>query len=433
MQNYVSADGSNGNASCIEFEKDMSNSTIGCNDLHSAKYALRFKEQNACNTYNNIIHDDNLYGFVLDNMGQVGEQGNYNTCTSDNQWYGNWTYGVNYKTACLNYSDPTKSQLDYNSANSPTYDPSGDDYHDQTTVAYASGNGLLDFVGTGVTTCVLCTPGRTNFTGPQTPSNHSRLGYSEKIAQGKIRIPMNDSAQRLYVMQKDLHSNLLGDTATQNSSTILKTFVVQNASTNLGLFSQADAALAVGDLATTQAVLNRVYPNNVIDNHYLQYYHWMLNMKNGTGLLPTDTTDIYNLATGCPASDGTVVFAARNLYNTITNNEIGFTSGCTSGSTSRTANNKFAAKTTVTPSEETVKEITVYPNPTKGEVNIALPENGKWQIIITDITGRAVWQQTCNGCEGVIKHNFNDSKGLYLIKIINTVTGLQTIKKVTLQ
>ena len=39
----------------------------------------------------------------------------------------------------------------------------------------------------------------------------------------------------------------------------------------------------------------------------------------------------------------------------------------------------------------------------------------------------------CNGCEGIIKHNLNTSKGLYFIKIINTTTGQQTVKKITLQ
>ena len=77
--------------------------------------------------------------------------------------------------------------------------------------------------------------------------------------------------------------------------------------------------------------------------------------------------------------------------------------------------------------------IDIYPNPTKGEVNIQLPMNGNWQITATDIEGRVVWEHECSGCSGIIKHNLNTSKGLYFIKIINTTTGQQTVKKITLQ
>jgi hypothetical protein len=77
--------------------------------------------------------------------------------------------------------------------------------------------------------------------------------------------------------------------------------------------------------------------------------------------------------------------------------------------------------------------ITVFPNPTKGEVNISLPENSKWQIEATDITGRIIWEQVCNSCEGIIKHELIGSKGLYFIKVTNVITGQQVIKKISLQ
>ena len=72
-------------------------------------------------------------------------------------------------------------------------------------------------------------------------------------------------------------------------------------------------------------------------------------------------------------------------------------------------------------------------NPTKGEVNIQLPSTGNWQITATDIEGRVVWQQECKGCVGIVRHNLNSAKGLYFIKIINTTTGQQSVKKITLQ
>ena len=78
-------------------------------------------------------------------------------------------------------------------------------------------------------------------------------------------------------------------------------------------------------------------------------------------------------------------------------------------------------------------QISIYPNPTSGAVNIQLPISGNWQITATDIEGRVVWEHECSGCSGIIKHNFEGSKGLYFVKIINTVSGQETVKKVILQ
>ena len=79
------------------------------------------------------------------------------------------------------------------------------------------------------------------------------------------------------------------------------------------------------------------------------------------------------------------------------------------------------------------KDIKEYPNPTQGIINVELPTNGNWQITATDLEGRVVWQQSCTGCEGTILHRLEGSKGMYFIKIINTFTGEQTVKKIIVQ
>jgi len=78
-------------------------------------------------------------------------------------------------------------------------------------------------------------------------------------------------------------------------------------------------------------------------------------------------------------------------------------------------------------------QLSITPNPTNGLINIQLPKKGNWQISATDIEGRMLWKQGCNGCEGTIRHILEGSKGLYLIKITNTNTGQQSINKITLQ
>ena len=96
-------------------------------------------------------------------------------------------------------------------------------------------------------------------------------------------------------------------------------------------------------------------------------------------------------------------------------------------------NNYKIAKSKVEKPTSIKEEILVYPNPTNGLINIQLPKKGNWIISITDITGKILWNKECRGCDSIIKHEMNNIKGLYLINIIDKVTGQQSVKKINLQ
>jgi len=77
--------------------------------------------------------------------------------------------------------------------------------------------------------------------------------------------------------------------------------------------------------------------------------------------------------------------------------------------------------------------ITISPNPTKGSININLPSSSNRQIVIKDITGRAIWEKACNSCEGQLKYTFNSGKGIYFATIINKTTGKLVIQKIIVE
>ncbi len=136
---------------------------------------------------------------------------------------------------------------------------------------------------------------------------------------------------------------------------------------------------------------------------------------------------IFRLAFGCPQTDGKVVFAARNLFRSLTNLYFNFPNTCSNDY----ANN--LSKIKVVKAQAINDKILIYPNPTNGIVNIQLPQQGNWEISLFDITGKVLWNQECKGCNTTIKHVLNGAKGLYFIKIIDKLSGQQTLKKITLQ
>jgi len=135
-----------------------------------------------------------------------------------------------------------------------------------------------------------------------------------------------------------------------------------------------------------------------------------------TGVAATSLVTITHTATGYSSSINITV----NALPTIT--------AISEGNSAAKSKKQFVK--TITKTSPIVK---VFPNPTNGVINVQLPENGNWQITATDIVGRVVWQQECNGCNGIIKHNLNGVKGIYFIKIVNSITGLQSINKISLQ
>ncbi len=279
-----------------------------------------------------------------------------------------------------------------------------------------------------------------NLESPQSPFSFAKrfnvmrcIGENETAAEKYTlrgrNIPSLDSILFLSTMQQQLYNSLLVDTVLLNNSTILQNFMQQAPSAGSHWYNAlVGNLLSKGDAQTAEFVLDMWEPDNKADSNYYLYYRWIAGLDLGVSLSAQDTTDIYTLALSCPLTNGVVVYWARNLYNRISNQHIVFSNSCGNNITEK---KKYPSKNTI--DNLLQKEIKVYPNPTKGEINIALPITGNWQITITDIDGRVVWQDEFRGCVGIIKHNLSGSKSLYFIKIINKLTGQQSINKIILQ
>ncbi len=427
----------------IEMEMNE-NTDVGCNEVMENMHGFRFVNKNGgTKWWNNTMHDDNQNGMTLDNNGYIGDQGYYdqyvatNNCTSDNTWV-NWSSG-NFKTACFAGSDAASSVL-YVNNNGGDYDPSGANPNN-TGNPYSTNGAPPSIVpiapGFSCNRCgqfARTTGARSalhNSMGGNTSKNMaaragSLLSYDERIALGVLPIAGNDSALQLYVLQQQLYDKLINDSDLASSSLVFQGFVSNTASNNIGQFHIVDSLLAANDSNAVATMLGNIQTSNTVDEHYLAYYNWMLNMVKGIGILPQDTAAIFSLASGCPSIDGMVVFAARNLYNNIRGSIYNFVDICGTKVSNRNSNVK-----NIHTKKEDANVVKVFPNPTRGDVNVQLPTAGNWQIIASDIAGRVVWKE--EGSTGTIKHTLKGSSGVYFIKVINKRTGTQSVHKVTLQ
>ena len=157
-----------------------------------------------------------------------------------------------------------------------------------------------------------------------------------------------------------------------------------------------------------------------LSNSYFFYY------KNYN--YPIDS--ILNLANKCPYTNGTVVYAARNLYNALTNRINSFEEECSGGEARgikkgfiKLHQPKTIASNTVLAS---VSGIKVFPNPAKSIVNVVC--NNMKEVSIFDMLGKVITTHKCNN-DNIVSITLNNiNAGIYVVKVMNTKGEIRTSK-----
>ncbi len=392
VNNTVKGDGGvNETAIYMESNSFMN---VGCNTVLKVANGVEFaggsNMSNNCadNTFDadSTTNMNGLTMYVAD--GSTISMGDSSTqCTADNMWTGsNWLAGSgNYKTNC-SYTDATSLPMwvQYGSIYNPSgsYNPTGFQIKPYDTSVAGTIDVITPNTGGICPHCVYGISGQrmiqtvhksfhmkgnnNNYINAVNFGENNSFSIPEKIALGQLLINSPDSAKRLYVMQQQLFSSLLANQTILNNSNILQNFVQSNSQSSLGIIHSLDSLFAIGDYTTASSLLSGWQPQNNVDFNYYKYYQWLIKIAN-LGLSSQDTTDIYALALGCPQTDGKIIFAARNLYSNITHRFINYPNTCSMNNISQSKQLKNIVKTT---NNNNSGEIKVYPNPTKGEVNI---------------------------------------------------------------
>jgi hypothetical protein len=244
-----------------------------------------------------------------------------------------------------------------------------------------------------------------------------------QIANATMPMLTDDADQRRYVMQQQLYQYIKANPNMASQHKDLKIFVTANEWTGLDFIDKTGYYLANGDLETANLLLNLWRPSTKeLDNNYYTFYTWIAAMQTTLGWKPNQT-EVFTLANKCPLKSGNVVFAARNLYNSMTHKINKFNGDCI-------VNKSIKPQTSIV-----TEQIQVYPNPTNGLINVKLPaiEKGSLQISITDVYGKKVAEKKIEQNTMSTQLNIVGAKGLYFINVYNSTTGKQQISKIILQ
>lgn len=399
--------------------------TVTCNTTSNTTRGIGFNGGNQNTIFRNNSMQGHRYGFFLDQVGSIGQQGvppngSNPLNLADNQWTGTWLAG-NYKTATINGSNANFSKMYVRDA--VNYNPNGNG-----TYVNASPFG---YYGTALQTLF-------TYTVPTPPFNLSCLqiipwpgGFKSMELVVQDSLIANDnlnafSEKMNYIVKNSIYEILKGDNTFMDSSIVLQDFYNQSLSTVREKINYIQKKLSEGAAFEASMADGDFIASNNIEENYKKYFASRLN-KLANNLSVLDSISLKELAEKCPFTDGTVIYEARALYNLIYGKEDVFLDPC---------NVEMGAKSLSFSEKDTEMDIFLFPNPSQSEVFVKLTDAdfSTLSLKVTDANGKIVYSNPSLVVEnGLASFNLNVNNGLYLVHLTNTITNETTIKKLVFQ
>ncbi|KAB2858973.1 MAG: T9SS type A sorting domain-containing protein, partial [Flavobacteriales bacterium] len=202
----------------------------------------------------------------------------------------------------------------------------------------------------------------------------------------------------------------------KDNSMVLTDFYHSKLNSSIAQLATVEHTLALGELDAAATLLAALSPANAIDANYKNYYIAYLHYKTRS-CTSTDSSALWQLATGCAARDGDIIHQARSLFNFLHQDGYRIFFDECADSTSRTFKK---ALPTVAKTKNTKTEITLYPNPATNQFVITFNTSekiGKIELLINDVTGKWVNNVTLECNDNKIMYDKNLENGIYFITI----------------
>ena len=166
--------------------------------------------------------------------------------------------------------------------------------------------------------------------------------------------------------------------------------------------------------ATETTVLVGGYTNftNLSTGEGVNYY-WIFEGATPETSIEVDPQEIYYLIPADSLYDVTLV--AFNVYGSDTLTKVDYIHTIPEGVTENTLSSS----------------VQIYPNPSNGLVYLTLPENTKVSVSVSNLLGSTVYSANLSGSNKIYLNDL--TKGIYLIKIVNTANGESVTKRLILK
>ena len=231
-----------------------------------------------------------------------------------------------------------------------------------------------------------------------------------------------------------------GDGGLATDAAVFAAFQAMATNSRYALLTQIEGALASGDTAGAQTILNNFSVDSManVQNdtatgvqmaddttadaivvNYRQYYQLYINYQEGT-LSSSDSTALTALANLCPITGGNVVFKARALYDIVYDTLVIFPDNCPDSVIYDSAAERMSHPTGVKAiTDSKGQQYTLYPNPNDGNFILqqVLADDAPVQAEVWDVTGRVLYKD---------KLQFTDLNAK--MRVVNAVPGMYLLQ-----
>lgn len=391
---------------------------VNCNTVSNTYKGIEFRGGHNMVSFTNNTMQNHRYGFVLDNAGFIGVQGNTTTPT-DNRWLGTWT-APNFKTATLSGSTAIGSTLWVRNTTG-VFNPNGSGFTNHPVPPpnnYDNANGNIQYITNNpvVTACNTITP---------CCPDAGKVARMEKVVQNQDLL-INNIAETRYINKNKVYRMLRAEPELLDSSTVLLDFYNERLLSNSETMAAVEDDFMQRDVVAGQAKAASITAENSIEQNYKTFFESYVKQQTNT-ITTADSLNLINIAMGCPFTDGEVVYQARALFNAIYMSNVIFEDNCVSENARLSGFNENNLTTL-----STDLAVSIYPNPSTGLFNVILTNKSisELNILIKDVMGKIIYEKNnLSVSESKAGFKLNVQNGVYFITIISNNTNESTTKK----
>jgi hypothetical protein len=378
-----------------------------CNDVSDANAGFLFEGPNPLIYWRGNDMTNLGMGMALTNSAVIGTQGT-TTAASDNRWLGSTWSGTNNGTFVDASSTATSSILYIQSTGN--FPPPNNGGFAAPTDRYSVAGNTIYAAGS-----YSCNVNQYNQIMAPLPN------YSEFESDNLLYVSKMQSYRYLYYAPA-----LLGGQGTDSWI-----FFNDLAGSSIDIFTQVEDTLSRGNFEVAADLLASLDQSgfNYVETNYYSFYDLYLKYMDPADpdFSPDDLLELTLLAGLCPGTNGLPVYQARALYLMITGRVFNVPSDCGERAGARAGSGQSQNNAL----SQIVWDVELFPNPNFGNFAvISKSEKEILELVITDISGRQVFNKKVQTAKYVYVLDLPLTNGTYFITIKNQAHEQVTKKMV---
>jgi hypothetical protein len=239
---------------------------------------------------------------------------------------------------------------------------------------------------------------------------NTEFNYADPAVNAELKFNNDDNVYRYVINNLEF----------MDESIIIKEFMLQNKSSNIGKFVELETLIADTKLAEAQGMLRGINPELKSEINYLNFYTYFIKYINQE-LSLEDSIHIDSLAYQCPEIGGASVYKFENLRSMIYDSYNSTVYHCSFDGRKRQMQQTNAPLEMPSNKELAANKLSVVPNPNNGNFSVLATNlnNSLVDFELYTSDSKKLIDDKLQFVDGKANVNLNLPAGFYILKVID--------------